>query len=240
MKDAYNEKEADKKSKIGIMGGTFRPIHNGHLVIAENARAQFELDQVLFIPTGHSPHKQQHDMMDAHHRCAMISLAIRDNFAFALDTQEVDSSQISYTYLTLQHLKEIYPNAVFYFILGADSLFDLEEWKEPGQILSACTILAAYRKHQHQEHFIQQISYLNEKYHSSIYPLQTPSLEVSSHDIRDRISKNQTIRYLVPRQVELYIQEYNLYQKNDLESTCGFNYSSQNLKIEKMLQDETN
>lgn len=203
--------DTKQKQKIGIMGGTFNPIHNGHLIIAENARVQFGLDQVLFIPAGYPPHKSQKQVVTAYHRCHMISLAIQDNPYFALSRLEVDSVKISYTYLTLQKLQKHYENTELFFILGADSLFDLERWCEIETVLDCCTILAAYRSHQKQEYFTQQIAYLAQKFSCRIFPLHTPNFEVSSGEIRNRIHAGNTIRYLVPAEVEAYIRTQHLY-----------------------------
>lgn len=200
-----------KLEKIGIMGGTFDPIHNGHLVIAENAREQYALDQVLFIPTGHSPLKHKQQITSGSHRCAMVSMAIADNPQFVLDEIEVNSPEISYTFHTINKLKKDYISCELFFILGADSLFDFESWRSPDLILESCSILAAYRKHQRQEEFFRHIAYLNEKYPGKFHPLDTPNLEVSSQEIRQRVRHGQTIRYLVPKTVETYIQENKLY-----------------------------
>ncbi|MCI9081166.1 MAG: nicotinate-nucleotide adenylyltransferase [Lachnospiraceae bacterium] len=205
-----NESIRDAK-RIGIMGGTFNPIHNGHLVIAENAREQYSLDQVMFIPTGHSPLRHKQQITDAVHRCEMVSLAIADNPWFVLNQIEIQSSETSYTFLTIEKLKQNYKNSDLYFILGADSLFDFQTWKNPDLILRNCKILAAYRKHQRQEEFFQYIAYLNKKYPDKFYPLDTPSLEVSSQEIRRRTQERQTIRYLVPKEVEAYIRKNKLY-----------------------------
>ncbi len=204
--------EKETLKKVGIMGGTFDPIHFGHLMIAENAREQFGLEKVLFVPTGHSPHKQEQDVTSAFHRCRMVSLAIADNPGFLLDRIEVDFKDVSYTYRTLEKIKEYYKNTELFFVLGADSLFDFESWKEPEAILENCSVLAAYRKHQQQEKFFQQIDVLNEKYPEKFFPLNTPSLEVSSQDIRNRLHYGRTIRYLVPKEVEQYIRAYHLYE----------------------------
>lgn len=198
--------------KIGIIGGTFNPIHNGHLMIAEYAREEFDLNRILFLPTGHAPHKSDQQTAPADQRCDMVSLAIKDNPYFQLDLTEVNTEEVSYTYLTLQKLKEAYPNAELYFILGADSLFDLEDWKKPAQIFSNCNILAAYREHQNQQHFSEQIAYLNDKYNARIFPLHAPEFDVSSRDIRSRIMKQKTVRYLIPQEVDDYIQKTQLYQ----------------------------
>lgn len=203
----------EKIQRIGIMGGTFDPVHYGHLMIAENAREQFNLDEVLFIPTGRAPHKQEQHVTDAFHRCQMVSLAISDNEKFLLDKTELESSEVSYTYLTVKKLKEHYINAELYFILGADSLFDFESWKEPEAILQNCSILAAYRNHEYQEKFFPRIEDLNKKYPGKFFPLHTPNLEISSRDVRERVQSEQTIRYLVPKEVEEYVKKYHLYEK---------------------------
>ena len=100
--------KGEERKRVGIMGGTFDPIHYGHLMIAENAREQFRLDKVLFLPTGHSPHKQEQYVTDSIHRCRMVALAIADNPVFSLNKMEVESRKTSYTYITMQKLKDIY------------------------------------------------------------------------------------------------------------------------------------
>lgn len=207
-----NATDHDIIQKIGIMGGTFNPIHNGHLLMAEYAREELDLNQVLFLPTGHSPHKLEQQITEASMRCDMIELAIQDNPFFKLDLTEVKEERISYTYLTLPLLKKKHPNAELYFILGADSLFDLEDWKKPEEILSTCNILAAYREDKREKDFQKQIDYLNKKYHAHIYPLHMPSFDVSSSNIRNRIREHRSIHYLVPKEVEHYIRKTGLYQ----------------------------
>lgn len=205
--------------RIGIMGGTFNPIHNGHLLVAEQAREEFQLDRVLFLPNGQSPHKQTLQIAEASRRCDMIKLAIGGNPFFQLDLTEVSEKRISYTYLTLQKLADSYPETELYFILGADSLFHLEEWKNPKEIFANCSILAAYREGETLNTFQKQIAYLAEKYNARIYPLHMPGFDVSSSNIRNRIRQNQTIRYLVPDKVEAYIKKFGLYQEH-LQKQC--------------------
>ncbi len=205
--------ESDKRTlrRIGILGGAFNPIHNGHLMIAESAREQFALEQVLFIPTGRSPRKHKQKITDIAHRCAMVSTAISDKPYFVLDELEVHSSEVSYTYLTMEKLKENYISSELFFILGADSLFDFESWRNPELILKNCNILAAYRNYQRQEEFFRQIAYLNEKYSQKFFPLDTPVLEVSSQEIRQRVKDGRTIHHLVPETVKTYILNHKLY-----------------------------
>lgn len=206
-----NRRRDNIRRRIGVMGGTFNPIHYGHLMIAENAREQFSLEQVLFVPTGRSPLKHKQQVTDKVHRCAMVDLAISDNPCFTLDELEIKSTEVSYTFLTVKKLKEYYISSELFFILGADSLFDFESWRNPELILENCSILAAYREHQRQEEFFHQISYLNEKYPRKFCPLDTPNLEVSSQEIRQRVSEGRSIRYLVPEAVETYIRDNKLY-----------------------------
>lgn len=208
------QKAENSLNRMGIFGGTFDPIHNGHLMIAENAREQYSLDQVLFIPTGHSPLRHKQQITDSVHRCAMVSRAIADNPHFALHRIEVHSQEISYTFRTIEMLKENYKNTELFFILGADSLFDFESWRSPELIVKNCNILAAYREHERQEEFLLHLSYLNEKYPGKFQPLDTPNLELSSHEIRRRVQEKKTIRYLVPKVVEDYIREHELYKLN--------------------------
>ena len=212
METKQNDGSVNARRRIGILGGAFNPIHNGHLMIAESAREQFALDRVLFIPTGHSPRKHKQRITDSVHRCAMISLAISDKDCFVLDEIEVHSSAISYTYRTMEKLKEEYISCELFFVLGADSLFDFESWRNPELILKNCNILAAYRKHQHQEKFFQQISYLNKKYPDKFFPLDAPILDVSSQEIRQRVIEGRTIEHFVPESVEAYIQQHKLYK----------------------------
>ncbi|MFP3155481.1 nicotinate-nucleotide adenylyltransferase [Lachnospiraceae bacterium ZAX-1] len=197
--------------KIGIMGGTFDPIHNGHLIIAENATEQFSLDKVYFIPTGLSPHKKDKLITSAEHRCNMISLAIEDNTNFSLSLLEIQSREVNYTHKTLEKLKFAEPNTDFYFILGADSLFSIENWASPEQILKNCTVLVAGREHPDVEKLDTHIFYLCNRYNASIYRLYTPNFDVSSHDIRERVAQHTSIRYMVPLEVESYIAKNNLY-----------------------------
>lgn len=197
--------------KVGIMGGTFDPIHYGHLIIAENAAEQFSLDHIFFMPTGHSPHKDDHHITPPKLRCDMISLAISDNDKFSLSMLEVESDQVNYTYKTLETLKKKYVDMQFYFILGADSLFMIEKWVHPERIFKACTILAAVREELDKERLENRINQLKERYRASIFPLATPNFDVSSHHIRKRTASSYTIRYMVPREVELYIKEKKLY-----------------------------
>lgn len=200
------------KHKIGIFGGTFNPIHYGHLMIADNACQQFELDKVIFMPTGHAPHKEFMGEDMSRHRCRMTELAIADNPNFAISYREIESQTVNYTCDTLHKLKEAFPNTEFYFILGADSLFDFHMWKHPELITKEAIILAAVRDEWNEEKVDAQISLLRRTYQGQIYRLRTPNFNVSSKSLRDRIRAGQTIRYMVPDQVADYIRTWELYR----------------------------
>lgn len=197
--------------RIGIMGGTFNPIHNGHLLIAENAFQQFHMDQILFLPAGLPPHKQNMGVLNKEHRCAMIQAAIEEIPYFQLDRREVDAAEISYTYKTLMQLHEEHPQDQFFFIMGADSLAYFDHWKNPDIILKHATVLAAVRDEYDREALKQKSLQITEQLGGEIGFISTPEFDVSSQNIRTRVSEGQSIRFLVPEKVRQYIIEQQLY-----------------------------
>jgi nicotinate-nucleotide adenylyltransferase len=212
------EKEMKDMMKVGIMGGTFNPIHNGHLLLAENAYEQMGLDKVLFMPSKNPPHKNKTNIVADEDRLAMVALAIQDNPHFTLSTMEMEREGITYTADTLSILTEKNPQIEYYFIIGADSLFMLETWKDPKTIFHLCTILIANRNLEEKENLEQQIRHLNSVYNEAhIILLTMPVIEVSSAWIRARIAEHKSIRYVVPKEVMLYMETYNLYVKQGKE-----------------------
>lgn len=204
--------------KIGIMGGTFDPIHNGHLTIAEYAYRLYHLDEVWFLPNGNPPHKHTPEILkNVQDRLAMTSLAIEDVPYFKLNTYETDKTTMSFSYQTVAHFCEKYPEYHFYFILGADSLFSMESWVHPELIIGKITILAAYRDDMDTpEEMNQQIAYLNRKYDGDIRLLKTPLVPVSSHEIRQAVAVGAQKNTLpVPRKVADYIFTHHMYLKTD-------------------------
>lgn len=207
--------------KIGIMGGTFNPIHNGHLMLGEYAYRNFALDEIWFMPNGNPPHKDNPSLLDnTDERSDMVNLAIKDILYFKFCDYEMKRSGKSYSYETMENFQKLYPEHHFYFIIGADSLFNIEKWKCPERLLKVVTILAAFRDDVDTlEEMNAQIEYLNEKYDSDIRLLQTPILPISSHEIREKISTGsyQKIDELhLPEAVAAYILEKNLYQEDSL------------------------
>lgn len=199
--------------KIGIMGGTFDPIHIGHLLLGEFAFEQFELDEIWFLPNGNPPHKDT-DEMDTSlvHRVSMVKAAIKGAPHFKVSLHEAKEG-VHYTYKTMLEFHELYPGNEFYFILGADSLFSIEQWKFFKEIFPTCTILAAMRDDKDVGNMQKQIAYLKEKYAADIELLRAPLLEISSTTIRERAAKGLTVHYMVPDAVAAYIKEHHLYKE---------------------------
>lgn len=200
--------------KIGIMGGTFDPIHNGHLMLGEYAYHNFKLDEVWFLPNGNPPHKDDpYIRKDTDERVKMTELAIEDVPYFRLSTYETDRMEPSYSYKTMEHFRMVYPQHSFYFIIGADSLFSIESWKCVDRFLKTSVILAAYRDDADTpKEMNRQIQYLNRKYTCDIRLLRTPILPVSSHEIRRMIGEGHYENLPIPPKVAAYIQERQLYQ----------------------------
>ncbi len=205
--------------KIGIMGGTFDPIHIGHLLLAEFAYEEFDLDEIWFLPNGNPPHKENEFGEGLNDRIEMVKAAIKDVPYFQLSLYEAKENVHSYTYQTMHHFCEKYPENEFYFILGADSLFNFEQWKNFKEIFPTCTILAAMRDDKDMKDLEKQIAYLHNKYDAKIAVLKSPVIDVSSTTIRTRVAESKSVRYMVPDTVYDYIQERKLYQHGSAENS---------------------
>lgn len=197
--------------RVGIMGGTFNPIHNAHLILAETAYHQYDLDKVLFMPTKNPPHKDREDLASEWHRKNMIQEAINDNPNFELSTLEMDRDGITYTAETLRILHQMDSDTEYYFILGGDSLMNIDKWKEPSVIFSLATIVVAARDGYQEEEIESQCARLKDEYHATIFRLDVPILEISSKFIRKRCENRESIRYYVPETVFSYICKHKLY-----------------------------
>ncbi|MBR5337309.1 MAG: nicotinate-nucleotide adenylyltransferase [Lachnospiraceae bacterium] len=197
--------------KIGIMGGTFNPIHNGHLILAESAYEQFHLDTVVFLPSGNPPHKADISYIDSQHRCNMVELAIKDNSHFEMSLEEVLRPGITYTSDTLLTMKSNDPYGELFFIIGADSLYTFETWHEPDVICRQCTILVATREGHDSADVEEKIEELRNRFEADIFRIVSPDFDISSRLVRERIISERSIRYFVPRPVEEYIREHGLY-----------------------------
>lgn len=203
---------SENKKRVGIMGGTFNPIHIGHLIIAEAAYEAYNLDEVLFVPSGVSYMKDQSEILDAKKRVHMTGLAIEDNPHFALSTIEIDRDGNSYSYETLETLRKQNPDTEYFFLVGSDTLFALETWKHPEILLPSCTILVAVRNGVPMEKMQEHAKYLEEKFGGSIKLLTTPNIEISATDIRKRLADGRNVKYFVPDSVLEFIHKYDLYK----------------------------
>lgn len=202
----------NKIRKLAIMGGTFDPIHMGHLVTAEEVRHEFQVDEVIFVPTGHPPHKSHINMTTCEHRYLMTVLATAANPYFKVSRIEMEREGVTYTIDTIKELKCIYGNEVeLYFITGADAVQKILSWKESEELLQICNFVAVTRPGYNKEELIQQIEELNKQYKTNIYFLEVPALAISSSDIRRRLKEMKPIKYLVPQEVENYIKKHELY-----------------------------
>jgi nicotinate-nucleotide adenylyltransferase len=191
-------------SKIGIFGGTFDPIHMGHLITAQSVREIRELNKIIFIPAFISPHKTSADASSTKHRANMIKIAIEDVPFFEYSDIEIKKGGISYTVDTLCELKKVYDEIEF--IVGYDNIFSFHKWKDPDEILKLAKIIVLKRKSSLPPPFEDKY------YHQAIF-VQTRGIEISATDIRERVKNNQPIHFLVPQKVKEYIYEQKLYRQ---------------------------
>ena len=214
MKD--NILNIENCKKIAVMGGTFDPIHYGHLAVAVAVRDEFETDRVIFIPAGKPPHKKNINLANNEHRYIMSVLAISSNPYFDVSRIELDRDGITYTVDTITELKQCCDkDAEIFFIIGADAINEIFSWKDFRRLLGICSFVAVTRPGYKKTKLRKMISEINEKFDSKIYPLEVPALAISSSQIRDKIKTNSSIKYLVPDDVEAYIKKYSLYKYDE-------------------------
>ncbi|MCM8796783.1 MAG: nicotinate-nucleotide adenylyltransferase [Candidatus Omnitrophica bacterium] len=187
--------------KIGILGGTFNPIHTGHLILAEEAREKLDLDKVVFVPTFIPPHKDNGNIASAVERLHMVKLAIKGNSYFTVSDTEIKRGGRSYTIDTIREFKEKYSRNELYFIIGSDLLKYLDEWKDLSQILKMVKFIVATRP-----------GYPLEKIPSHIETMDIRAVDISAFEIRQAIKADKSFRYLVPEAVYNYILKKRLYK----------------------------
>ena len=196
--------------RIGVFGGSFNPIHIGHLVIAEAARQEFNLREVLFIPTGDTPNKTMHHT-GKYARYRMVELAIADNPHFSISPIEMEREGPSYTVDTIRALRQEREDTEFYFIAGTDAVADLPTWRYNRELLDICHFICASRPG-NEEKLRHTVRYFGETGLRKIHFLRTPELEISSTILRGMIRADRSARYLMPDAVIRYIQENGLYK----------------------------
>ncbi len=199
--------------RIGIFGGTFNPIHTGHLIIAQEVTFQLQLDKTLFIPAGNPPHKQNEELAAAINRKEMVELAIAGNKWFELEPFELNQSEISYTIRTLEYLQGKYAGGAFTLIVGADMVFDLVHWRESLRIAEMLDHIAAVRRpgSSFSTEDMRRLAENLHGYHNKVIAIEAPQIAVSSSMIRSRVRNHEPIHYLVPSGVEAYIRQNHLY-----------------------------
>jgi nicotinate-nucleotide adenylyltransferase len=186
--------------KIGLLGGTFNPIHTGHLILAEEAREKLFLDKIIFVPTYLPPHKDSLDIAPAADRFKMIKLAIKSNEYFSVSDIEIKRDGRSYTIDTLREFKKKFPHDDLYFIIGSDLLKYLEEWKDLSEIIKMVSFITATRP-----------GYALEKIPAHIKTMEIRAIDISAFQIRQKIKEGKSFRYLVPEAVHSYIIQRRLY-----------------------------
>ncbi|MBI3467470.1 MAG: nicotinate-nucleotide adenylyltransferase [Planctomycetes bacterium] len=199
--------------RLGIFGGTFDPIHIGHLILAEHCREACRLDRVLFVPAGQPPHKTGQPITSGKLRREMVELAIAGHPAFGVSTIELDREGPSYSADTLTEISRQDPHAELFFLIGSDSLIDLPTWYDPDRIVSLATLVFATRPSSNLPDFAPLRSVLGDARIEQLgkHVVQIPAVHISSSTIRARVASGQTIRYLVPRAVECFIETHKLY-----------------------------
>lgn len=200
-------------AKIGIMGGTFDPIHLGHMAMAREAMLQADLDRVLFMPSKIPPHKRGRMISDEKQRAEMVRLAIQNEAGFEFSAFELERDGITYTAETLQLFHAEHLKDKLYFIMGGDSFMQMEEWYQPEKIMASAVILAVSRDGLTQEQMQARREILRQKYQAEIQIVQMPQMDISSTEIRKRVWAGRAINGLVPEAVAEYIQEQGIYEK---------------------------
>lgn len=201
--------------QIGIMGGTFDPIHNGHLLLGKQAYLEYHLDAVWYMPSSHPPHKQHH-ITETKYRCEMVDIAIADYPYFQLSDFEISRTGYTYTAQTLCLLKKTYPEHNFYFIIGADSLYEIEQWYHPEEVLCLSTILVADRHYADTSLSVDgRIKELSRRYRADIRKLHCKEIEVSSIHLRSMAAAGESLDQYVPKAIADYIFQHQLYRRNN-------------------------
>lgn len=201
--------------RVGVIGGTFDPIHYGHLTIAEEMRSRLDLAEVVFVPAGQPPHKQGERVSAAHHRLAMVTLAIASNPHFTISRVDLQRTGPSYTVEMLRLLQEQWGNqTAIYFIIGWDSLEELLAWHDPAGILDRLGYLVAVQRPGYKEAtgYREELETRLPTITQRLLTIPAPQLEIASTDLRQRVAEGRPIKYQTPETVERYIAQHRLYR----------------------------
>ena len=203
------------KRRIGVLGGSFDPIHIGHLLIAQDALEQVRLDEVIFVPAFVPPHKQHLERVSSEQRLEMVRLAVEGDDRFSVSDQELKRGGVSYTIDTVEELKKSRPDVDWVLLVGSDTLVDLHSWHRIDELLNLCEIASFMRPGENSRdeilRKIQLPEYIRERLLSNLVDVH--QVEISSTEVRQRVMDGASLRYLVPRAVKKYIYEQGLYQR---------------------------
>ncbi|MBE5839759.1 nicotinate-nucleotide adenylyltransferase [Butyrivibrio sp.] len=198
--------------KIGILGGTFDPIHNAHLLLGESAREQFGLDRVIFIPNNLAHLPNRTEVASGENRYQMVKMAIKDNPYFTCSRIEIDKDGGTYTYNTIQELKLMYPGDELFLILGGDSVIGIDNWYMAKELLQSCTILAAVREDDDLAALDKKRKELGDQFGADIRLLKFNRIDISATEVRNRVRTGRSIRYMVPDEVIEFLCIKGLYK----------------------------
>jgi len=203
------------KNGIGILGGTFNPVHIGHLIVAQSAVETFDLSKVVFIPCAQPPHKGSSGLAAARHRLAMIEAAIEGDLRFEVSDMEIKRGGVSYAIDTVRELRQVHPESNVYFIIGSDTLPELHLWKDAYDLLKLCAFVTFARPGRNAGPPRPEDLHLDPPWPAELLKCYSSFrlVDISSSDIRYRMAEGMSIRYLVPPAVEMYIAEHRLYVK---------------------------
>ena len=200
------------RRKIGILGGTFDPIHYGHLLLGEAAREQFNLDRVIFMPNNLTTYKNRKEITSGDMRYQMVKMAIADNPYFTCSRLEVDKPEGTYSYDTIKQLQVMYAGDDIYFIVGGDSIISIDTWYRAPDLLKSCTILAAVRAGDDIAALDAKSKALESNYGADVRLMNFGRIDISSTDIRERIQNGRSVRYLLPENCIEFICMKGLYK----------------------------
>ncbi len=198
--------------RIGIFGGTFNPPHNGHMHLAKEALGKASLDKMIFIPCAIPPHKPNLEIPNGEHRLNMVKLAIGEDKRFSVSDIEIEAGGKSYTAKTLETLRKIYPDDRLCFIVGADSLCEMETWFCPAEIFKRAEIVVAMRGGMNERFLDAAIDLLRQKYNADITKISMTEMEISSSEIRDRIRNGESVAEMLCKEVIEYIEKTQIYE----------------------------
>lgn len=200
-------------ANIGILGGTFNPVHMGHLIAAQSAAENYDLSKVLFVPCATPPHKGRSSLASTEHRLAMLEAAIEGNLRFEICDLEVRRDGPSYTIDTIRQLRRQYPRCSLHFIIGADTLTELHMWKDIHELLTLCRFVTLARPGSPLEQINPGDLGLDPPWPERLLKdvCRGQAISISSSDLRHRLAEGMAVRYLVPPEVEMYIVEHGLY-----------------------------